>query len=688
MISDEAVARDNILPHDGERQKRLGQYFTGTALGRMLAAIARADVAKTIIDPMSGNGDLLSSCLEIGAQPRTIAGIEIDPAALHASEDRLPGTLHLLGSAFDPATLKRLPFTEWDLVITNPPYVRYQSIARTSGEHSDLPDAVEIRNDLLAAVGLMTALDDVDKELFRALIRGYSGFSDLAVPAWILCASLVAPNGRLALVVPESWLSRDYASVVQYILLRWFQIDYIIEDEHAAWFTNAQVKTTLIIAKRVPRKDSAFDALTDDIVTRVVVSGKATGLEGAFSRFEHGQLNRELLFADRLMTWRDAGSTYCDDLVRVFPISLSTIGQNFGSICARQKWFSAVGETEREELPNIPHELERWLRRSVNPYRPISLKSWGLNAGQGLRTGANSFFYCEKSSDDLTDLNQAGTAIRIHVPHQIALPAVRKQIDLPQGFVITPESTRGRVLDLRRHALPEDIVSGGQLAAAIYNPVPEPLANFIRLTASHNFGDSELFRHIWELTAVSPNRRSGNLDRGTPPRFWYMLPDFARRHLPDLIIPRVNSGNIKAYLNVNAGCIIDANFITIWQSDSSISPYAGLAFLNSAWAAAALEYTAAVMGGGALKVEATHLRRLPVPNLSTDENLHLERLGEALSIANNALATSQILDQIDEIIASAALGRRADPGDVQELRSIATEGRVRREKHKRKRQAP
>ena len=37
-------------------------------------------------------------------------------------------------------------------------------------------------------------------------------------------------GGRLAIVVPDTWLNRQYASVVQYMLLKWFRIEYVIED--------------------------------------------------------------------------------------------------------------------------------------------------------------------------------------------------------------------------------------------------------------------------------------------------------------------------------------------------------------------------------------------------------------------------------------------------------------------------
>jgi adenine-specific DNA methylase len=72
---------------------------------------------------MAGVGDLLASCLEIGAAPALIAGIEIDGDLRNACSNRLPQADCILGSAFDPNSISLLPKTEWGLVIGNPPYI-------------------------------------------------------------------------------------------------------------------------------------------------------------------------------------------------------------------------------------------------------------------------------------------------------------------------------------------------------------------------------------------------------------------------------------------------------------------------------------------------------------------------------------------------------------------------------------
>ncbi len=244
-------------------KKRLGQYFSGIRLAKLLAAIANSSRADSIIDPMLGSGDMLVACLELNVANSLAVGIEIDPQAQQIAAERLIGNSHprfhlILGNAFDASTVQQLPTRAFDLVITNPPYVRYQSLSHPRRGELKLPSAVEIRKNMIHLVDEFPSLDQEDKALFKRLVSSYSGLSDLAVPSWLLCAMLTHVGGTLAMVVPEAWLSRDYAQVIQYLLLRWFKIAVVVEDANAAWFSDALVKTTLLVAERIERRDSAF----------------------------------------------------------------------------------------------------------------------------------------------------------------------------------------------------------------------------------------------------------------------------------------------------------------------------------------------------------------------------------------------------------------------------------------------
>ncbi len=668
---------------DTEQRKRLGQYFTGMGLGRLLAALALAEDAKSILDPMAGSGDLLASCLAIGAKPELLAGMEIDAAAHEACTTRLPEAHCILGNAFDPDTIAQLPAKSWDLVIANPPYVRYQSLSDKGDTAHRLPSAMQIRTDLLRALELMPALDARDKQLFAHLVSGYSGLSDLAVPSWILCAAMVKPGGRLGLVVPESWLSRDYATIVHYLLFRWFEVEFIVEDEHASWFEDAQVKATLIIAKRVARRASVLSQPERSTYCHIAISAAAANQDSPIGRIAQIPTGAENSFATQARCWLRDASRHATELARTHPVSVKQASRNVFASASRQKWFVAFGEaqTQSTESVYIPHSIHDWLVRCVPTPSFESFESQGVCVGQGLRTGANSFFYADgKCCGEDVELSFSGplAGLSAKTSLDIAKPVLRRQSELPDGFVVKPANATGWVLDLRGHALPQDIGSS-DLISGPYRPLLGDIAKVVNFAAQANFGTAEKPRKIWELTAVAPNIRRAS--RGAPARHWYMLPDFAPRHLPDILLARVNSSTPRAYLNETRTCIVDANFSTMWiMEQSRWTAPALLAFMNCAWIQAVIECSGAVMGGGALKVEAAHLRRLPVPMFDTDQLGKLSELGERIAKGDDAQET---VAYIDRVVAQ-ALG--CDDEGTAELKRVARAGQARRAKHNRKRE--
>jgi len=667
---------------DAERRKRLGQYFTGVGLGRILAALAQAEKAVSIIDPMAGSGDLLASCLEIGAAPASIAGIEIDTVARDACANRLPQANCILGSAFDPDTISRLPKTEWDLVIGNPPYVRYQSFSEKAEVDYVFPSAMQIRTGLLQTLPRLSALDAEDKRLFAHLISGYSGLSDLAVPSWILCAGLVKIGGRLALVVPESWLTRDYATIVHYLLFRWFDIEFVVEDEHASWFDDAKVKTTLIVAKRVKRRASALVQADSSTYCHILISAAAASPESPIGRIAlAGGSSLERNFAKQARFWLRNGARHTTGLARPRPASMKLACRNMVAAASRQKWFAALGETGSQAAEGIYVSLEihNWLAHHEIAPAFATFESQGVAVGQGLRTGANGFFYADgRRSSDHIALSFSGplAGLTARAPDSVARPVIRRQSDLPVGFTVSPDLATGWVLDLRQHALPEDL-GEIDMFPSVYERMPESIAAVVRAAGQANFGTDAKPLKVWNLTAVSPNIRSAT--RGMPPRHWYMLPDFAARHLPDVLLARVNSSTPKAYLNKARQCLIDANFSTMWTLPlSKWSATALLAFMNSAWAQAVIETSGAVMGGGALKVEAAHLRRFPVPAFNEEQLCELTRFGDELAIKAEHTEVEAVLNSINAVVAK-ALGCCRE--EIEELRQITRAGQERRAKH-------
>jgi hypothetical protein len=148
---------------------------------------------------------------------------------------------------------------------------------------------------------------------------------------------------------------------------------------------------------------------------------------------------------------------------------------------------------------------------------------------------------------------------------------------------------------------------------------------------------------------------------------------------------RINNASPKAFLNEGRTALVDANFSTIWLDGTpAADAHALLALLNSSWCRAALELSAAVMGGGALKVEAAHLRRLPVPRLDANDWKTLSGLGRKLASANTAGKRKKTLERVDDVVASFMLGRPASKADTERLSELIEAGTARREKHREK----
>jgi len=117
--------------------------------------------------------------------------------------------------------------------------------------------------------------------------------------------------------------------------------------------------------------------------------------------------------------------------------------------------------------------------------------------------------------------------------------------------------------------------------------------------------------------------------------------------MPAIVLARVNGSTPAAYLNPGNALVVDANFSTLWPSAAdAVDPKAMLALLSSSWVAAFLELIGTVMGGGALKVEATHLRRLLVPAPEEAARTKLSHLANPLLVGDDHEFPHAAIDDI------------------------------------------
>jgi hypothetical protein len=673
-IRDEAQRFEAALL--GDKRKRLGQFFSGLPLGKLLAHISLANTSRTVLDPMAGHGDLLDAsnevAVECGQAIQRLDGIEVDPDVARFCRARLneivAGTrAHTIvcGSAFDLRTVEALPERSYDLVITNPPYVRYQA------QESDAR-LEPVRNGLAAIISAM--LNGADRLLFRTLTQAYSGLADLSVPAWILAASMVRPGGRLALVVPATWRSRQYGEIVRYLLLRCFRLEYIIEDTQPGWFSDALVRTHLVVAERLAVGEQ------EQPLCRKAEWPSASWLqispEASDPRSLVGAAFNDAGPEAALARWLRSGAAgdRCGIRARTF-----SLGEEWASLKTRvasRPWFQKLEPDQTglplfqqmyAPVPAFPDVLRDIVAMQPADLRVTTLDEAGILTGQGLRTGCNRFFYVDALGPGKAGSVQVRSSLafgnrEVAVPARALQPVLRRQSELV--LIETGEPPPGRVLDLRGWIVPEDaesVAKARNTYQAIREPMPEimpdGLAAFVRLAARSPF-DRDSGKAAPALSAVRTNVRP-HRDGIATPRFWYMLPDFMPRHRPAAFVGRINHGAPWVECNLDPPILIDANFSTFWPADERWTGFAIKALLNSAWCQLFMEALGTPMGGGALKLEAVQLKQLSMPKFSRAQRQQLDERGRALS--RNA---SPVLAQINAIVLDALRGGTGIRDDI------------------------
>ena len=596
---------------------------------------------------MAGHGDLLDSVWEAASERNIelerLDGIEIDNRTAAVCRERLgslskhgsPLTRISSSSAFDPEAINALPLPQYDLVITNPPYVRYQSLGGGGN------DRASVRAGLKAIVAGPRA--NPESRVWGTVVNGYSGLSDLSVPAWILAAAMVRPEGRLALVVPATWRNRDYGDIIRYLLLRCFALDCIVADRQPGWFSDALVRTHLVVARRLaasggPQQPNpsatSSGAPWIEVTPEAATTGSLVGSAFPCAR-------PEAAFA----SWLRAG---CRDERRGIAVRRLNVDREWAELRRRahpRRWYRLLeGRTEHPRLfsvisstipPPVPTALAPLLPDELPHNTLVSLADAGIAVGQGLRTGCNSFFYVtarEAVGPQVMTVQMSAlfSSLRISVPVSVLRPVLRRQSEL--RVLEAGRVPDGRVLDLRSWVLPEDLPAVLN-ARSIYlakgeslpEPMPRGLVDYVRLAATTTAAGGKL---IPMLSAVRSNVRTPG--GSATPRFWYMLPDFARRHFPAAFVPRVNHDVPRAIANRDPMLCVDANFSTFWAPAGSWTRHALAALLNSAWCRAVMEALGTPMGGGALKLEATQLRRMLVPVFSDADKEGLDAAGKQL----------------------------------------------------------
>ena len=649
-------------PRGETERRRLGQYFTPDPVAALAAASAVTKSTRRVIDPMAGGGAMLRAVHEravyLTSTPVEAVAIEIDAAF----KDVLAQTATaVIGDAFAVAP-RVLATGRFDAVIGNPPYVRYEEIryvqsdetlalrnavrTRRPGRAESVTALDAIRSGLIASV--LLDVDSLDaaagvlygpipggiSEMERRWIRhvqALSGRVDLYLPAWMLTWPLLAEGGRVAFVTSTAWRSRRYGEALGSFLADFYTPVIAIEQEGPTWFGSAQVPTSLVVLEKRSKPETPTTS----------------------------QLRTLHIPKHYFLATEDGVAALARDLDGTSPITIARAADTIVQTMLRGE--SGPWKEELHELRPRGPERTGNVASSMAPAhsgtQPPSvfagpgfdtLADIGVSVHQGLRTGFNPFFYI-KDGDPRGD----------RIEGEYLVPVVHQQAEL-DAFVVNADQLKTRLLHTGYgvHADDYSVIASypidwvktwrAEYGLHVLPPgVAEYIAAWTAVTVDRPAGPLP----VRDLSAVAPNGFLPRVDapgRPEPPRFWYRIV-LRDRHRPDVFVPRIIDSRMRAYWNVDRQAVVDANFSTLLCPEDRATPCALTAFLHSTWFRAMAEATGTPLGGGALKLEAAHIRTITVPRMSRAEWETLDRLG-----ASNATTHREMVEAVDQVVLEAA----------------------------------
>jgi adenine-specific DNA-methyltransferase len=246
---------------DAHPDKLRGGYYTPPSLALPLARWGLAGGARRVLEPSCGDGAILQALAAL-APP----GLEVDAVELSPGEaDRaravggLPGaTVHTAEYLGWAARLP--PERRYDLVIGNPPYIRYQYFD--------------------------DALTDRAVALLEAAAVPWSRHVNAWVPFLVDAVQRLGPRGRLAMVVPAELMQVKYTGPVRDFLLRELSCVTVVAFTDLV-FPEVQQEVVLVLGQkggaaqglRLLEVGSAGDL--EDLEARIAAAGPAPAASDA-----------------------------------------------------------------------------------------------------------------------------------------------------------------------------------------------------------------------------------------------------------------------------------------------------------------------------------------------------------------------------------------------------------------------
>jgi adenine-specific DNA-methyltransferase len=222
-------------------QKLRGGFYTPPDIAGVLARWVLAKNPRLILEPSCGDGNLLAAVASTqSGTKREILACEIDTKEAAKAASRVPKggrtTLNLhVGDFLHWFLFRDQGACKFDAVVGNPPFIRYQYL--------------DVSQQFLA------------EKIFHRFGLPFTKHTNAWVPFVIASLSLLAPGGRLAMVVPSEIFHIPHAQSLRHYLARDCS-RILVFDPEELWFEEALQGVVLLLAEKKTSPDDYGHGLT------------------------------------------------------------------------------------------------------------------------------------------------------------------------------------------------------------------------------------------------------------------------------------------------------------------------------------------------------------------------------------------------------------------------------------------
>ncbi|WP_417206195.1 Eco57I restriction-modification methylase domain-containing protein [Akkermansia sp.] len=219
------------LKKNSSKQKLRGAYYTPSQLANALVNIVAPENISTVLEPSCGDGVFIDSLKELGfiENITSLDAVEIESDEALKVQKNYQNThnVHVFNEDFFEFYNRTLNNKQYDLILGNPPYIRYQYLSESQRK---------FQSNILTSHGMKA----------NKLINAWVAFLVASV-------QLLSENGKIAFVIPAEILQVAYAEDLRFFLSEHLAKISLITFEQLV-FPNIEQEVVLFIGEKDTEK--------------------------------------------------------------------------------------------------------------------------------------------------------------------------------------------------------------------------------------------------------------------------------------------------------------------------------------------------------------------------------------------------------------------------------------------------